>query len=63
MQDKKYLVEFRLSKGDILCFDNRRILHGRTSFNPNSGNRHLQGYYVEREEINSKLNYLKKVLI
>ena len=63
LHNKKYLVEFRLSKGDILCFDNRRILHGRTSFNPHSGNRHLQGYYVEREEVNSKLNYLKKILI
>ena len=47
----------------MLCFDNRRILHGRTSFNPRSGNRHLQGYYIEREEVNSKLNYLKKILI
>ena len=54
---------FRLAKGEMLCFDNRRILHGRTSFNPLSGNRHLQGYYIEREEIYSKLNYLKKILV
>ena len=63
LHNKKYLVEFRLKKGDLLCFDNRRILHGRASFNPHSGNRHLQGYYIEREEIYSKLNYLKKILI
>ena len=63
LHNKEYLVEFRLSKGDILCFDNRRVLHGRASFNPHSGNRHLQGYYIEREEVNSKLNYLKKILI
>ncbi len=63
LHNKKYSVEFRLRKGDMLCFDNRRILHGRTSFNPYSGNRHLQGYYIEREEIYSKLNYLKKILI
>ena len=63
LHNKKYSVEFRLRKGDMLCFDNRRILHGRTSFNPHSGNRHLQGYYIEREEIYSKLNYLKKILI
>ena len=63
LRNKKYLIEFRLTKGDMLCFDNRRVLHGRTSYNPHSGNRHLQGYYIEREEVNSKLNYLKKILI
>ena len=60
---KEGFVRADLSKGDLLCFDNRRILHGRTSFDTHSGNRHLQGYYIEREEVNSKLNYLKKILI
>ena len=63
LHNKKYLVEFRLSKGDLLCFDNRRVLHGRTSFDTLSGNRHLQGYYIEREEIISKLNYFNKTMI
>jgi len=63
LHNKKYLVEFRLSKGDLLCFDNRRVLHGRKSFDTHSGNRHLQGYYIEREEIISKLNYFNKTMI
>ena len=63
LHNKKYLVEFKLSKGDLLCFDNRRVLHGRTSFDTHSGNRHLQGYYIEREEIISKLNYFHKTMI
>ena len=58
LHDKNFQIEFRLKSGDIFCFDNRRILHGRTKFDANSGNRHLQGYYIEREEIISKLNYL-----
>ena len=58
---KKFTVNFRLQAGDILCFDNRRVLHGRTSFDPNSGQRHLQGYYMDRDEIISRLNFLKKV--
>ena len=29
-------------------------------YNPNSGNRHLQGYYMDRDEIIGRLNYLKK---
>ena len=61
LHSKEFQIEFRLKAGDIFCFDNRRILHGRTQFDPNSGNRHLQGYYIEREEIISKLNYLKKI--
>jgi gamma-butyrobetaine dioxygenase len=36
------------------------LLHGRTEFDPNSGHRHLQGYYMDRDEIIGRLNYLKK---
>ena len=61
IHEKKFTVNFKLQAGDILCFDNRRVLHGRTSFDPNSGQRHLQGYYMDRDEILGRLNFLKKV--
>jgi len=61
LHSKKFQIEFKLEAGDIFCFDNRRVLHGRKEFDPNSGNRHLQGYYIEKEEIISKLNYLNKI--
>ena len=61
LHSKKFQIDSKLKAGEILCFDNRRVLHGRKEFDPNSGNRHLQGYYIEREEIKSKLNYLNKV--
>ena len=61
VHEKKFTVNFKLQAGDILCFDNRRVLHGRTSFDPNSGQRHLQGYYMDRDEILGRLNFLKKV--
>ena len=60
LQNNKFKIDFRLEAGDIFCFNNRRVLHGRTEFDPNSGNRHLQGYYIERDEIIGRLNYLKK---
>ena len=47
---------------DIFSFNNRRLLHGRTEFDPNSGHRHLQGYYMDRDEIIGRLNYLKQQL-
>ena len=34
-----------------------------TTFNPNSGRRHLQGYYMDHDEIISRLNFLKKINI
>jgi len=60
LHDDRFVVKFRLDAGDIFSFNNRRLLHGRTEFDPNSGNRHLQGYYMDRDEIIGRLNYLKK---
>jgi len=61
LHDKKFMIKFRLESGDIFCFNNRRILHGRTAFDPTSGKRHLQGYYIERDDIISRLNYFNNV--
>ena len=63
LHNTKFKIEFRLEAGDIFCFNNRRVLHGRTEFDPNSGNRHLQGYYVERDEVIARLNYFKSVSV
>ena len=60
LHDDKFQIKFRLAPGDIFSFNNRRVLHGRTAFNPNSGHRHLQGYYMDRDEILGRLNFLKK---
>ena len=58
-----FKVNLRLKPGDILCFNNRRVLHGRTAFDPNSGHRHLQGYYMDHDEIAGRLNALKKIKV
>ena len=63
LQNNKFKIDFRLKAGDIFCFNNRRVLHGRTEFDPNSGNRHLQGYYVERDEIIARLNYFNDIKV
>ena len=59
LHDDKFIIKFKLEPGDIFSFNNRRILHGRTAFDPNSGDRHLQGYYMDRDEIIGRLNFLK----
>ena len=60
LHNDNFQIKFRLNPGDIFSFNNRRVLHGRTAFDPNSGHRHLQGYYIDRDEILGRLNYLKK---
>ena len=60
LHDDRFQIKFRLGSGDIFSFNNRRVLHGRTAFDPNSGHRHLQGYYLDRDEILGRLQYLKK---
>ena len=60
LHDDKFQIKFKLNPGDIFSFNNRRVLHGRTEFDPNSGHRHLQGYYIDRDEIIGRLNFLKK---
>ncbi len=59
LHDANFQINFRLESGDIFTFNNRRLLHGRTEFDPNSGHRHLQGYYMDRDEIIGRLNFLK----
>lgn len=40
-------VRFRLNPGELMLFDNSRVLHGRTSYDPSEGHRHLQGCYID----------------
>ena len=63
LHSNKFKIDFRLEAGDIFCFNNRRVLHGRTAFDPKSGNRHLQGYYLERDEILARLNYFNNLKV
>ncbi|MEX2200704.1 MAG: TauD/TfdA family dioxygenase [Dongiaceae bacterium] len=53
-------VTLKLKPGDLLSFDNRRILHGRTGYDPASGERWLRGCYVEREDLHSRLRILAR---
>ena len=53
-------IETTLQPGEMVVFDNQRILHGRARFDPNSGERHLRGYYVEHNEIENRIRILSK---
>ena len=49
---ERFTIELTLADGEAIAFDNRRILHARTGFDPSSG-RHLQGCYVDIDALRS----------
>lgn len=55
-------IIYKLKPGDLLAFDNRRFLHGRLSFEMQSGERWLRGCYGEREELLSRQRIIKRQL-
>ena len=55
-----YRIEFKLQPGDLLMMDNYRLLHGRTNYDVNEGNRFLQGCYIDYDSTEGKLKYLKR---
>lgn len=53
-------LEYSLKNGEMVIFDNQRILHGRAAFDPSSGARHLRGYYIEHNEVDNRIRMLAK---
>ncbi len=56
------ILKLKLRPGDLLVFNNRRALHGRAAFDPNTGPRHLQGCYVDNDDVMSKRRVLRRRL-
>ncbi len=57
LHDPAAKIEFRLEPGQLVIFDNQRVLHGRSSYE--EGSRHLQGCYADKDSLTSKLRILK----
>jgi gamma-butyrobetaine dioxygenase len=55
-----YVITTRLKGGEMVIFDNRRVLHGRAAFDPGTGFRHLRGCYVDRGEYDSRIRVLSR---
>ena len=59
-RDARFRFTKRLEAGQMWCFDNRRVLHARDAFDAASGARHLQGCYVDRDELLSRILVLQR---
>ncbi len=60
LRDPQYRLCLRLESGHLIAYDNNRVLHGRASFDGTSGERHLQGCYLNQEDIDSRLRLLDR---
>ena len=57
LRSPEFAVRIHLQPGDLVAFDNGRVLHGRTPF---SGDRLLQGCYLNRDGAASRLAVLQR---
>ena len=57
---ENFRIEFKLLPGDLLMMDNYRLLHGRTTYDANEGNRFLQGCYIDYDSTEGRLKHLKR---
>lgn len=59
--DRKDLVyQTKMEEGVCVIFENTRILHARSAFDVNSGNRWLRGAYLDRQPLNSTYSRLTR---
>ncbi|WP_016855604.1 TauD/TfdA family dioxygenase [Halomonas smyrnensis] len=60
LRDPAFAIRFTYAPGDLVIFDNRRLLHARDAFEGDSGHRWLQGCYMERDEIRSRYRMVQR---
>ena len=48
MRDPAFEIKFLLKPGDMMIFDNQRLIHGRTHYDDTSGARHLRTMEASR---------------
>jgi gamma-butyrobetaine dioxygenase len=61
-EDPAYELRFKLDPGQFMMFDNNRVLHGRSAFDPSEGHRQLQGCYIDRDGPRSLYRVLRRRL-
>jgi gamma-butyrobetaine dioxygenase len=62
LRDPRFQLQLHLSDGELVAFDNRRVLHGRTAFLSARYPRHLRGCYLTRDSVYSETALLRRKL-
>jgi alpha-ketoglutarate-dependent taurine dioxygenase len=62
LREPRFQLRMRMSEGDLVVFDNQRILHGRTPFSSAKYPRHLRGCYLTRDSVYGSAALLRRQL-
>jgi len=62
LREPRFQLQLKLADGDLVVFDNQRVLHGRTAFTSAQHPRHLQGCYLTRDSVFSEAGLLRRRL-
>lgn len=60
LREPQYQLATRLADGEMVVFDNQRVLHGRTGFASARYPRHLRGCYLTRDSVHSQQALLQR---
>lgn len=60
LESEGALFEYRMEEGDLVIFDNRRVLHARRAFDAEKGERWLKGAYIDNDVYFSRLRVLEE---
>jgi hypothetical protein len=61
VHDPKMGIAMQLRPGDIIVFDNKRLLHSRGAIAPTDRERHLQGCYMDGDGVKVNHERLRRV--
>ena len=62
LRDPRFSLRTHLDDGQLVVFDNQRVLHGRTGFVSAVHPRHLRGCYLARDSVASATSVLRRKL-
>lgn len=62
-EKKENIYQQKLAEGEMVLFNNRRVLHARNAFEPGAGERWLKGGYMDTDVVLSKMRTLKGSLL
>ncbi len=57
---EQFQLRYPFKPGDLVMFDNRRILHGRAEIDIDGGVRELHGAYLDHDELYSRIRVLSR---
>ncbi|KFY14540.1 hypothetical protein V492_02566 [Pseudogymnoascus sp. VKM F-4246] len=58
-EKEENIYKYKMKEGEMVIFNNRRVLHARTAFDVSSGERWLKGGYIDTDVVLSKHRVLR----